>query len=176
MLEMGDELWRTQGGNNNAYCQDSELTWLDWRTSDDGREMRRTAAALISLRRRLGALVQRGFLHGTAAFGGVKDITWLQTDGTEMQLGDWQAPVRATLAFRLAGQPSVIVLMNAELAPVTFRLPDATAGEVWRTTFDTRDAREPSPALRASHTDVELGPGSLVVLVAGAVSEPGSLA
>ena len=171
MLEMGDELWRTQRGNNNAYCQDSELTWLDWRGGDDGREMRRTATALISLRRRLGALAQHGFLHGADAVEGDKDITWLRTDGTEMQLGDWQAPRSATLAFRLAGRPSVIVLMNAELGPATFRLPDVPAGEAWQMTLDTRGVEAPSPALRASPTDVEVGPGSLVVLVAGALSD-----
>ncbi len=175
MLEMGDELWRTQRGNNNAYCHDSELTWLDWRRDEDARAMLGTAVALVSLRKRLGVLAQRDFLHGIRAGegdSGDKDITWLRVDGSEMQLADWQQPGRATLAFRLAGNPSILVLMNGEPEPTRFRVPDASAGEVWEMAFDTgalREAPEPTGGRPLSQpAGIELDPGSLVVLLSTA--------
>ena len=78
MLEMGDELWRTQRGNNNAYCHDSELTWVDWRESDAARGMLAAARALVALRKRLAVLRQRDFLRGARMGDGRKDITWLR--------------------------------------------------------------------------------------------------
>jgi isoamylase len=170
MLEMGDELWRTQRGNNNAYCHDSELTWLDWRPGDDSRGMRDIAAALISLRKRVSALRQPDFLRGARIHEADKDITWLRTDGAEMQLGDWQEPRKATLAFWLAGAPAVLVLMNAELEPVEFRLPGPPAGEIWRIVLETTDQKSLGTpgARRAADAALDVGPGSLVVLIAAA--------
>ena len=170
LLEMGDELWRTQRGNNNAYCHDSDLTWLDWRRDDDGRGMRDIAAALISLRKRVSAFRQPDFLRGAPTHEADKDITWLKTDGAEMQLGDWQEPPKVTLAFSLAGAPAALVLMNAELERVEFRLPRPPAGETWRIVLETEDSkRRGTPgARRAADTALDVGPGSLVVLIAAA--------
>ena len=104
MLEMGDELWRTQRGNSNAYCHDSELTWVDWRPSDASRAMLGAARSLISLRKRLGALRQVDFLRGGRMGDGRKDITWLRSDGAEMQLADWKDPALAALAVLPRGR------------------------------------------------------------------------
>ncbi len=121
MLEMGDELWRTQRGNNNAYCHDSDLTWVDWRDSDGARSMLSAAQSLASLRRRLGSLRQHEFLRGTRQGDERKDITWLRPDGVEMDLADWNEPPRAAIALRLEGNPSVMVMMNGEPTPTNSR-------------------------------------------------------
>jgi isoamylase len=163
MLEMGDELWRTQNGNNNAYCHDSELTWVDWQGGPDSRAMMSSTAALISLRKRFGVLGQADFLRGTRVSGQDKDITWLTTQGVEMNLADWQQPLRAAFAFWLAGTPSLLVLLNGELEPVLFRLAAAPSGLAWRVELDTQ---EPPGPRRSSRAEIELGPGSLVVMIA----------
>ena len=104
MLEMGDELWRTQRGNNNPYCQDSELTWLDWRLDDDGRAMMEIARSLVSFRKRHLVFRRRHFLRGERSMRSRrKDIVWLLPDGMEMTLLDWSEPERATMAFLLDG-------------------------------------------------------------------------
>jgi glycogen operon protein len=171
MLEMGDELWRTQRGNSNAYCHDSELTWVDWRVTAASAAMLAATRELIALRRRLGGLRQREFLNGVRVEEGLKDITWLRTDGTEMQLADWKEPRRATLAFRLQGHPAVVVMMNAEPAPVTFAPGDPMGTSSWRVAFDSsepgvraRGAEGPAGSAGAV-ASVEVAAGALVVLV-----------
>jgi isoamylase len=165
MLEMGDELWRTQRGNSNAYCHDSELTWVDWRPTDAARGMFAAARALVALRKRLGVLRQRDFLRGGRTADGRKDITWLRADGTEMQLADWKEPAQTTIAFRLEGDPSVLVLMNGESASATFAVGHAPVGTAWRVAFDAH-VESPTADLLRARADVELAPGSLVILVA----------
>jgi isoamylase len=167
MFEMGDELWRTQRGNNNPYCQDSELTWLDWRRDDDAGTMLRTAEALVSLRKRLDVLRHHEFLRAARVESkkGEADVTWLRADGTEMARADWEKPEKAILAFKLVGNPSIIVMMNGERTPVTFRLPVEPFGPRWRAVLDTgRPGRidEGAPAAGG----IDLGAGCLVVMVA----------
>ena len=86
MLEMGDELWRTQRGNNNAYCQDSDLTWVDWRaTPETARHRAPRRERSLALRVEHGVFRRRGFLRGVASPASRgKDITWLRPDGGEM--------------------------------------------------------------------------------------------
>jgi glycogen operon protein len=163
MLEMGDELWRTQRGNNNAYCHDSELTWVDWGPSDSAREMLRAARALGTLRKRLGVLRQDDFLRGSVKNGSARDIVWLSPAGEEMQLTDWKDPARAAIAFRLEGEPPVFVTMNGDVSPTTFRLPAAATGRSWRAAFDAHD---PSSEGRVVRSAIDLAAGSLVILVA----------
>ena len=85
MLLAGDEFGRTQGGNNNAYCQDNEITWIDWAgIGEDGRDLIEFTRRLIALRRRHPVLRRPVFLHGTRTCRtGVKDITWFTPAGTE---------------------------------------------------------------------------------------------
>ena len=164
MLEMGDELWRTQRGNSNAYCHDSELTWVDWRPTEASAAMLAAARSLVSLRRRLDVFRKREFLKGVSVDGELKDITWLRTDGLEMQLDDWKEPLQATLAFRLQGDPSVIVMMNGERTGVTFAPCGPGSTSKWRVAFDSQHPTDPSASLPAP-ARIEVGPSALVVLV-----------
>jgi isoamylase len=165
MLEMGDELWRTQRGNNNAYCHDSELTWVDWRPDEVARSMLAAARALVALRKRLGPLRQRDFLRGGRTGDGRKDITWLRPDGTEMQLADWKDPPLAALAFRLDGDPDVLVLLNGEPMPTPFKLRAPAGAPPWKVAFDAH-ADAPGEALTRVGGEVVLAAGSLMVLLA----------
>jgi glycogen operon protein len=178
MLEMGDELWRTQHGNNNPYCHDSELTWLDWDVTSDGQTMLTFARTLSALRKRHANLRRRRFLRGVAPpVSRGKDVMWLRLDGSEMGPKDWIDPARAALAFRLDGDAiehtpesgvvsddSLIVMMNAELEPTTFRLPRALFGAEWRVVLETNETPRIGLAIRAGET-IDLGPGCLVVVV-----------
>jgi isoamylase len=178
MLAMGDELWRTQRGNNNPYCQDSELTWVDWTPSPGARSMLDHVRALAALRQRHRVFRRQDFLQGLpTGSSGAKDITWLRVDGAEMTDRDWSDPARAALAFRLDGgavdipgtpaparDDSFLVMMNGEHAALTFTLPPPRMGESWRVVVD---ASEP-PRLgevRAAGGEIELPAGGLAVLV-----------
>jgi glycogen operon protein len=182
MLSMGDELWRTQRGNNNPYCHDSELTWVHWPDAtsvEDGdeRAMLDFVRSLVALRRSHPALRRRSFLRGGAiASGRPKDIVWLRADGTEMGAEDWAAPEQATIAFRLDGaiegvapeslprDDSLFVMMNGEREPAVFLLPDATLGQEWRIVLDTREAARLGDTAKDGN-ELELEAGSLVVWV-----------
>jgi isoamylase len=162
MIEMGDELWRTQRGNNNPYCHDSELTWVDWHMDEEKRAMLEIARALGALRIDHPALRRRDFLRGAPARAGAgKDITWLRPDGQEMKPADWQDPARAALAFQLDGAPraeALLVLMNGEHEPSDFVVP---ASESWRVVIDTS---EPHRVGEVAVGRVQLGAGGLVVM------------
>ncbi len=122
------------------------------------------AGARRALRKRLGALRQRDFLRGGRTGDGRKDITWLRPDGAEMQLADWKDTPLAALAFRLDGDPAVMVLLNGEPAPTTFKVRVPAGAPPWKVAFD---AQADTPADVAIHVsgDVVLTAGSLLVLV-----------
>jgi isoamylase len=176
MLGMGDELGRTQRGNNNPYCQDSELTWVDWRLDDEQEEMLEFVRMLSSIRKAHPAFRRDDFLRGVPNPGSAaKDIAWLRHDGTEMRAEDWAAPAQAVLAFRLDGGGAihsaaqgagawggaVLVMMNGEHETVTFALPGPDLGEAWTVLLDTRDVARVGETARAGAV-VELEAGSLV--------------
>ncbi|MGH7270139.1 MAG: glycogen debranching protein GlgX [Polyangiaceae bacterium] len=172
MLQMGDELWRTQEGNSNAFCHDSELTWVDWSGNGRGGDataMLDFAVCLLTLRKRQACLRRSSFLRGEAGPGGArKDITWLRHDGGEMAEADWASPARAAIAFCLAGvakdDPALLILMNGEPETTTFLLPASSPGGAWRIVADTNEEpRTGSPA--RGHASLVLGAGSLVVMV-----------
>jgi isoamylase len=155
MIEMGDELWRTQRGNNNPYCHDSDLTWIDWRIGPEQRGMLEHFRALAALRERHPAFRRRDFLSGS-------DVTWLRPEGGTMTVDDWERPKKAAMAFRLEGgteDDTFVVLMNAEPDPLTFALPTGS----WRTVLGTGDG---SPSGAVSTSTVIVGASCLVVLVA----------
>jgi isoamylase len=175
MLEMGDELWRTQWGNNNPYCHDSELTWLDWRLDDDGRAMMEIARSLVSFRKRHLVFRRRHFLRGERTLRSRrKDIVWLLPDGTEMALLDWSEPELAAMAFLLDGDAfepegaevehdaSFLVFMNGEPLETTFMLPAFLSGEAWHVVLDTRERSRVGQVV-APGDPVLLDAGSLVV-------------
>ncbi|HVL03872.1 MAG TPA: glycogen debranching protein GlgX, partial [Acidimicrobiales bacterium] len=147
MLLGGDELGRSQGGNNNAYCQDNEVSWYDWASPDEG--LLGFTRWLIHFRRDHEVFRRRRWFQGRLIRGkGLVDIAWFRTDGEEMSDDDWQG-CATTLGMFLNGQAlaspdargehvvddSFIVLFNAHYEPVSFVLP-STWGEHWEMVLD----------------------------------------
>ncbi len=157
MLLAGDELGRTQAGNNNAYCQDNELTWLDWTVgSDDDRRFAAFVRDLIHLRRRHIVFHRFRFFVGRTIPGThVKDITWLRPDGAEMAYDNWTDGENCRLGALISGlageyhltarglpepDETFVLLMNAAPEPVLWTLPPSEPAGRWRLVVDT--ARE----------------------------------
>ena len=135
MLAAGDEMGRTQGGNNNAYLSDDETGWLDWARADA--ELMRFTARLIALRRATPQLRSSAWLTGAPDAGGRRDIVWLNREGTEMLPRDWHESGRFVFGARLNGPATdLLALFNAETNDCVFPLP---AG-AWRMCFDTTAA------------------------------------
>jgi len=121
MLTAGDEFGRSQGGNNNAYAQDNDITWLDWENADG--DLVNYVAALSEIRRNHPALRSDRFLSGKEQ-DGVRDVVWLRPDGQEMSEGDWNAPDASVLGMFLheAGE-ILLVWLNRLREPVGVTLP-----------------------------------------------------
>jgi glycogen operon protein len=141
MLQAGDEFARTQRGNNNAYCQDNEISWVDWRLRSVNRDLLRFVQLLARLRRRYVEFRRETFLKGAASRVGVKDVTWLNVGGTEMKQGEWQDGNLRTLGIwfskRNNWEGRLLLLVNAGESAQTFVLPAAPADEPWIRQFDT---------------------------------------
>ncbi|HLN24056.1 MAG TPA: glycogen debranching protein GlgX [Patescibacteria group bacterium] len=145
MLVAGDEMGRSQRGNNNAYCQDNELGWIDWSSVDE--DLLAFVRKLIKLRRKHPVLHRQRFFTGRRMPGtGIKDIAWVTPEGREMGHQDWIAPYARSLAYVLggeAGQESEVmddgflVLFNAFHEPITYILPEGTRGRSWHVAIDT---------------------------------------
>jgi len=160
MIAHGDEIGRTQGGNNNVYCQDNEVAWIDWELAEDQSHLLAFTSALISLRKDHAVFRRRRFFAGDAAHGGesdLGDIEWLSSDGTDMDEDDWLNGYARTLMVFLNGdaipEPDLkgvriadshfLMLFNAHSGPVDFALPPEKYGAGWRVRLDTTVA-EPS--------------------------------
>ncbi|MBI1212198.1 MAG: glycogen debranching protein GlgX [Alphaproteobacteria bacterium] len=146
MLLGGDELGHTQEGNNNAYCQDNEKSWLKWNVPSS-QNLTPFIKALISLRKRSAGLQRQKFLVGAQLPGGWKDITWLAPEGREKTPDDWNFPEARCLSFILAdhdgspesegaGEPLLIIL-NAHVEPVRYLLPSLNGVVHWDHVVDT---------------------------------------
>jgi len=145
MLLGGDEMGRTQRGNNNAYCQDSELSWFDWKLDERGRALIAFTRQMIALRKSQPVLRQNRFLVGDFIWDSQsRDLSWLRPDGNEMNPEDWQKPWISSLGFMLGGDAirmmdergervvgdGVLVLLNGHHEPVKFQLP-SEGGTSW---------------------------------------------
>ncbi|MEM8664472.1 MAG: glycogen debranching enzyme GlgX, partial [Pseudomonadota bacterium] len=144
MMLMGDEIGRTQFGNNNAYCQDTEMNWLAWETPDPrNASFKAFVTGLIALRREMPVFSQTRFLHGDllepAPADDARDILWLRPDGARMEEADWHSANPKTLAMVLAAQSGsrAIVFFNAFEADMTFTLPETLAALDWRLVVST---------------------------------------
>src|SRR5690606_28591123 len=105
MLLYGDERGRTQRGNNNAYCQDNELTWLDWSLDEEAGELLAFVQRLAALRAKHPVLRRRRFFHGRRVHGlDVRDVVWLKPNGDEMGARDWFTNYVRSLGMLLNGQ------------------------------------------------------------------------
>lgn len=133
MLLAGDEFGQSQNGNNNAYCQDNETTWLDWANADTA--LIEQIKALTALRGRYPHFRQSGFLHGQTATGStLPDVQWITPGGEEMRIADWEHSDRACLGLVLAltDQPTLAVFFNRGAAT------QITLSDTWAPVFGTR--------------------------------------
>jgi isoamylase len=141
MLQAGDEFARSQRGNNNAYCQDNELTWVDWHLRSANADLLRFVRLLAQLRRRHVEFRRETFLKGAASRASVKDVTWLNVRGSEMSQAEWQdANLRALgmwFGKQNNSQGRLLLLMNAGDSAQIFSLPAAPADAPWICQFDT---------------------------------------
>jgi len=146
MLQAGDEFARTQRGNNNAYCQDNEISWVDWHLRTVNADLLRFVQLLAQLRRRHSEFRRETFLKGAASRASVKDVTWLNAGGAEMKQGEWQDGNLRTLGIWFGKRNSegrLLLLLNAGDSAQTFSLPAAAADKPWILQFDTSlDTRE----------------------------------
>jgi glycogen operon protein len=138
MLLAGDEQGRSQHGNNNAYCQDSPLSWLDWTGADVG--LRNFTRRLIDLRRRHPGLHRTCWFDGSPTAVGEHDITWLSRYGTEMMPEHWEEWANNCLGFQLGrahpAETVLLVLINGDQTEIPFILP-APPGSAWTMLIDT---------------------------------------
>jgi isoamylase len=154
MLSGGDEIGRTQRGNNNAYCQDNELSWTSWDLTPAQRDLLEFTSRLIRIRHEQPVLRRRRFFRGRAARGAdVKDIAWLDPNGSEMTDESWNAGFVRCLGVRLEGDAidevdergrpilgdTLLVLLNAHHDRIDFTLPDETPDDRWERLMDTID-------------------------------------
>ncbi|MEO7207852.1 MAG: glycogen debranching protein GlgX [Steroidobacteraceae bacterium] len=141
MLLAGDEFGRSQGGNNNAYCQDNEISWVDWRMRAANHDLLEFVRLLAQLRRLHPEFRRETFLKGAASRAGVKDVTWLNVRGAEMSQSDWRDANQRTLGIwfgEYAGAVEhLLLLVNAADSEQSFGLPAAPADVPWICLFDT---------------------------------------
>jgi len=150
MLLAGDEFGRTQHGNNNAYCQDNAVSWVDWDHDERGKALTAFARRLIDLRQRYAVLRQSRFL--TAQWNedlGIKDSTWLSPSGEEMSLEQWQDDAAKCVGLLLDGraqasgirrrgsEATLLLVLNAHHDVVLFDLPQVVGGRDWQRLVDT---------------------------------------
>jgi glycogen operon protein len=175
MLLGGDEMGRTQQGNNNAYCQDNEITWLDWTAQDTG--LLEFTKQLIALRKAHPVFRRNRFLAGAEA----ADLQWFTPAGAWLTDADWSDPNALAVALYLDGSDApdrardgtwlidddFLVLVNAWWEPLDFVLPETRPEAAWRAQVDTHDLSSPagSAAARKAGDHVTVGPRSVVVLV-----------
>jgi glycogen operon protein len=140
MLQGGDELGRTQSGNNNAYCQDNVLTWLDWQHADA--DLMAFTAGIIDLRRQFPQLRRIDWLTGGINAEGQRDIVWWHPDGREMNINDWNAGHPGALGFILSPDEksttaqTLLVLINRDPLALDFRLPPGSWLQLCETSGD----------------------------------------
>jgi isoamylase len=152
MICGGDEIGRTQQGNNNAYCQDNELSWYDWKFDRSARDLFAFVQQLIALRREQPVLRRRRFFQGRQIWGSeVKDVAWFRPDGKEMTEEDWNKGYVKCLGLRLAGDAieekdekgrriigdTILILLNAHHEALPFTLPAHKRGVRWETLVET---------------------------------------
>jgi isoamylase len=150
MMLGGDEIGRTQQGNNNAYCQDNAISWFDWNLGDDADTLLAFTKRLIKLRQSYPALRRTRFLTGQRDEAlGVRDVTWIDADGAEMQEANWKDASMKCFGMLLDGraqrtgikrrgaEKSVLIVMNSYEGAVDFTLPVHESTESWWLLADT---------------------------------------
>lgn len=154
MLSGGDELGRTQKGNNNAYCQDNEISWYNWDLTEEDQEFFKFVQKVIAVRKEQLVIHRKTFFKGSGADGAMKDIFWLNVDGKAMEEKDWTDASKRVLGVLLEGGQlietdkmgrtvqgnTLLVLLNAHHEDVPFLLPAHDEGDFWRLVIDTSES------------------------------------
>ncbi len=183
MLLAGDERFRTQHGNNNAYGQDNDISWVDWADTDDAAELLALTRRLVELRRSSPVLRQRAFFEGLPVAGGdgVKDLAWFHPAGRELTPADWFDGSLRTIGMYLDGRglrqrdgrgqlvvdESYLLLLHAGDASVSFSLPTAPWAAGYAVVLDTTLAAAlPDPGLASvpGGTELLIGPRTFLLL------------
>jgi isoamylase len=180
MLLMGDELGRSQGGNNNAYCQDNPIAWMNWDPERTQPDLLVFTRRLLRLRRHHPLFRRRRFFAGRQIKGAeVKDIHWYVPDGREMQPQDWSVGYAQSLGVLLNGHgivetdergrpirdDSFLLLLNAAAEAVDFRIPAPPDGELWDCLIDTAGAGFRNGGSRRAGELYALQPHSLALMI-----------
>jgi len=179
MISHGDEIGRTQNGNNNVYCQDNELSWVDWELGEEQRQLLEFTKAVVRLRQSHPVFKRRRFFAGSADHGGqstLGDIYWLQPSGDPMDEFGWDGDTLRIAMWLNGGaihEPDTrgqmitdddfLVLFNADDEEATFTIPPSEWGERWVTEIDTC-ADVVDPGWHDARSQVVVGGRSLVVL------------
>jgi glycogen operon protein len=152
MIVAGDELGRTQQGNNNAYCQDNEISWIDWKNAD--KEFLKFTRATIAFRRAHSAFCRRRWFQGQPIKGvGLEDIAWFLHDGTEMSDEHWNESFAKSLGIFFHGKglhavgakgeqiidDSFYIIFNAHHDALDFKLPPSKYAKNWKVALDTAE-------------------------------------
>ncbi|MBS1227242.1 MAG: glycogen debranching protein GlgX [Proteobacteria bacterium] len=158
MLLAGDEMGRTQQGSNNAYCQDNEISWVNWDLSNDDQDLLVFVQRVIALRREHPVFRRKNFFQGRAIRGSqIKDINWLKPDGSEMSDDEWDHDFAHCLGVYLSGDAmeerdgrgrpikddNFLLLFNSHHERAPFQLPDIGKTGVWQALLDTQSTDEP---------------------------------
>jgi glycogen operon protein len=179
MLLHGDELGRTQHGNNNAYCQDNRITWVDWKSVDT--ELLAFTQQMVALRRDHPVFRRRRFFDGRPVSRrgreGLPDIAWFTPDGDEMTESDWESGFGRAIAVYLYGlgipstdvrgqkvvDDSFLLCFSAHDEPIEFRLPTVDYARTWEVVLDTLSYVSPTAKPGFGET-ISVGPRALMVL------------
>jgi glycogen operon protein len=179
MLLSGDELGHSQRGNNNAYCQDNELTWIDWNGVSENHELLEFTQRLIRFHKEQPVLHRRSFFQGRAIRGvETTEITWFEPSGDEMTDDQWNAGFVRAFALRLSGDvipekdsrgnpivgDTLVMFFNAHHEPLAFVLPAIPTGTPWRLALNTA-ALPPLESEFPSAATVQIASRSVAVFV-----------
>lgn len=178
MLVAGDEFGRTQKGNNNAYCQDNEISWLNWQQAD--KELLEFTQKLIALRKEHPTFCRRRWFQGQAIKGGVEDIGWFLPDGSEMSEQHWSHDFAKSLAIYLNGKglhllsskgkavvdDNFYIIFNAHHESLDFKLPIERYGKSWTIVLDTSKGKIEQGETYAPEQSICVGDRSILVLKA----------
>ena len=172
MVLMGDEIGRTQNGNNNAYCQDNETAWMRWRAmSARDYAFMEFMRGVIAIRKRYAILRAPHFLHGTAiSRDGTRDVIWLKPDGQEMDHGSWTNKAARCVGVMLGDVPArVLILVNAYHEALPFRLPNG-GRPYWRVRIDAGSGEiDPPDRVYPANETLQLEGRTLIMLAGDTV-------
>jgi len=178
MLSAGDEIGRTQKGNNNAYCQDNEISWINWEKADI--ELLEFTKKIIHLAKSHPVFCRRGWFQGLKVrASNTEDIAWLKLDGTKLTEEDWNSGFAKSLAVYLNGKgihsvgskgenivdDNFYLVFNASDLDLKYKLPEAKYGKSWNKIIDTDDVNYKGTEKYVATTEIEVKARSVVVMI-----------